>query len=147
MVSAKEWTASASIAPDPEKMAAINLVTAMPRLASIAATIARFPPLVLTWPTYTFEHDRLFASDRHPRCGLDGRSDPVRTAVTRCERRRHHGHEPHGGQGGGAARVDGGSQGGRVTGPRIRPGCHGDRPAWRPTGAAGRQAGDGARAA
>src|SRR4051794_28498677 len=135
------------MAPDPEKIAAISLVTAMPRLASIAATIARFPPLVLTWPTYTFEHDRLFASDRHPRCGLDGRRDPVGAALARCERRGHHRDEPHRGQGGGTARVDGGSRRCRVAGPGIRRGCYGDRPARRPTGAAGREARDGARAA
>src|SRR3954471_24274695 len=98
------------MAPDPEITAAINLVTAIPKLASIAATIARFPPLVLTWPTYTFDHDRLFAPDRHPRCGFDGRRDPVRLALARRARRGDHRHQSHGRQSSGAARIDGGSR-------------------------------------
>src|SRR3954451_9186228 len=42
--SASEWTPSASIDADPEKNAATNLVTAMPRLAPRAATMALVPP-------------------------------------------------------------------------------------------------------
>src|SRR3954454_18243298 len=116
MVSAKECTASASIAPDPEITAAISLVTAIPKLASIAATIARFPPLVLTWPTYTFEHDRLFASDRHPRCRVVGRPDPRGAALGRCAGCGHHRDDPHRAQGGGLARVRGGSRRSPVAG-------------------------------
>src|SRR4051812_15031329 len=135
------------MAPDPENTAAISLVTAIPKLASIAATIARLPPLVLTWPTYTFEHDRLFAPDRHPRCGIDGRRDPARAALARRSGRGNHGHQPHERQGGGLARVDRGSRACRLARPGIRPGCHGNRTARRPTRAAGREARHGARAA
>src|SRR3954447_17033897 len=147
MVSAKECTASASMAPDPENTAAISLVTAIPKLASIAATIARLPPLVLTWPTYTFEHDRLFAPDRDPRSGFDGWRDPVWAALARCACRGDHRHQPHGGQGGGPARVHGGPGGCRVARAGIRPGCDGHRTARRPTRPVGCETRHGARAA
>src|SRR3954470_21033578 len=51
--SASECTPSASIDADPEKKAAMNLVTAIPRLAPRAARMARVPPdaLMLSfWP-------------------------------------------------------------------------------------------------
>ena len=48
--SATECTLSASIAEEPEKTKAMNLVTAMPVFASRAATIALLPPDALMGP-------------------------------------------------------------------------------------------------
>src|SRR6185312_3883503 len=56
--SATEWMASASIDEDPVRKKAMNLVTAMPRLAARAAKIAFVPPSVLTSPSLRSGDDR-----------------------------------------------------------------------------------------
>ncbi len=69
--SATEWTDSASMELEPVSRNATNLVTAIPRLADSAATMAFVPPCVDTLAAYP---PRSLLSASSQGCGDDGTS-------------------------------------------------------------------------
>ena len=82
--SASECTPSASIDDEPEKAQAMNFVSAMPRLAAKAATIALVPPDALMSSILGWRHDRHAERhaphDRHAGRRIDGPRHPHRAA-------------------------------------------------------------------